>query len=293
MAKVSSKHRACEVINKKLATFLGYQELNFVPYTEVERNENGDSKEIVLGYNIMRGDKPAVYLSEGEKTAIAFVYFVVHLSDENFTVSDGIIVVDDPVSSFNSNSLYQAFSFLKNAVKDGHQVFLFTHSFDFLRLLINWRKNRSGVEYYMIKNRFPDGERSAYIDKMDKELYEYESEYHYLFKLLKQVRDNPDDSIERAYPVPNIARKMWETFLMFSVPNSKSFYLKMDELKSDGYDEQKLDAIYKFTNDQSHITGSGFNPALVPETKKVVKELFEMMEAISPNHFKILDNATN
>jgi hypothetical protein len=86
---------------------------------------------------------------------------------------------------------------------------------------------------------------------------------------------------------------MWETFLMFSVPNSKSFYTKMDELKADGYDEQKLDAIYKFTNDQSHITGSGFNPALVPETKKVVKELFEMMETISPNHFKILDNATN
>jgi len=41
------------------------------------------------------------------------------------------------------------------------------------------------------------------------------------------------------------------------------------------------------------ITGAGFNPALVPETKKVVKELFEMMEAISPNHFTIIDNATN
>jgi hypothetical protein len=55
---------------------------------------------------------------------------------------------------------------------------------------------------------------------------------------------------------------------MFSVPNGKSQYKKMDELKKAGFDEQKLDAVYKFTNDQSHITGAGFNPALVPETKK-------------------------
>ena len=67
----------------------------------------------------------------------------------------------------------------------------------------------------------------------------------------------------------------------------------MRELKDSGYDKQKLDAIYKFTNDQSHITGSGFDPALVPETKKVVGELFGMMEEISPNHFKIIDKATS
>lgn len=293
MAKISSKHKACEVINKKLATFLGHQELNFVPHTKKEADENGEEKEVVTGYNIMRGDKPAVYLSEGEKTAIAFVYFVVHLGDQDFKVSDGIIVVDDPISSFDSNSLYQAFSFLKNAVKDGGQVFVFTHSFDFLKLLINWRRSAGGAGYYMIKNNFPSDVRCAYIDKMDKELCEYESEYHYLFKLLKQLRDEQDDSIAKAYPVPNIARKVWDTFLMFSVPNGKNTYKKMDELKEGGYDALKLDAIYKFTNDQSHITGSGFDPALVPETKKVVKELFEMMETISPTHFKIIDKATN
>ena len=293
MAKISSKYKACEVINKKLATFLGHQELNFVPNTKKEADETGEEKEIVTGYHIMRGDKPAVYLSDGEKTAIAFVYFVVHLGDQDFKVSDGIIVVDDPISSLDSNSLYQAFSFLKNAVKDGGQVFVFTHNFDFLKLLINWRRNAGGAGYYMIKNNYPGYVRCAYIDKMDKELCEYESEYHYLFKLLKQLRDEQDNSIAKAYPVPNIARKVWDTFLMFSVPNGKSPYKKMDELKEAGHDVQKLDAIYKFTNDQSHITGSGFDPALVPETKKVVKELFEMMETISPTHFKIIDKATN
>ncbi len=67
----------------------------------------------------------------------------------------------------------------------------------------------------------------------------------------------------------------------------------MGVLKAVGHDEQKLDAIHKFTNDQSHITGSGFDPALVPETKKVVVELFEMIREISPDHFKIIDEVTN
>ena len=297
MAKISSKHKACEVINEKLATFLGHRELTFVPQTKKKAGENGEEKEVVAGYHIMRGNKPAIYLSEGEKTAIAFVYFVVHLGDQDFKVSDGIVVVDDPISSLDSNSLYQAFSFLKNTVKDGEQVFIFTHSFDFLKLLMNWRgghhENKKRTGYYMIKNNFPSDVRCAYIDKMDKELCDYESEYHYLFKLLKQLRDEQDDSIAKAYPVPNIARKVWDTFLMFAVPNGKGTYQKMEELKTDGKDAQKLDAIYKFTNDQSHITGSGFDPALVPETKKVVKELFEMMSIISPDHFRIIDKATS
>ena len=283
MSKVSSKHKACEIINEKLATFLGHHELTFVPNTE-----DG----LVTGYRIMHGQRPAIYLSEGEKTAIAFVYFVVHLGDQEFDVKDGVIVVDDPISSLDSNSLYQAFSFLKNAVKDGGQVFILTHSFDFLKLLMNWRRSGGGAGYYMIKNRYEGDTRCAYIDKMDKELCEFESEYHYLFKLLKQLRDEQDDSIAKAYPVPNIARKVWDTFLMFRVPNGKTPYKKMEELKDAGFDEQKLDAIYKFTNDQSHITGAGFNPALVPEVKKVVKEMFEMMAAVAPEHFAIIDKAT-
>ncbi|USN53192.1 MAG: AAA family ATPase [Candidatus Nomurabacteria bacterium] len=293
-AKISSKHKACEVINEKIATYLGHRELKFVPRIETVISENGDEKEVVSGYNIMRDDSAAKYLSEGEKTAIAFIYFVVHLEDQSFDLQNGIILIDDPVSSLDSNSLYQAFSFLKGAVKDGGQVFIFTHSFDFLKLLINWRRGagRDNTGYFMIKNYFPSNIRCAYIDRMDKELCEYESEYHYLFKLLKYLRDEQDDSIAKAYPIPNIARKVWDTFLMFSVPNGKKSYKKIEELKQNGYDEQKLDAIYKFTNDQSHITGSGFNPALVPETKKIVNELFEMMEKIAPNHYQIINDAT-
>lgn len=296
--QISSEHKACRDINTGLTTFLGRSELQFIPHTEKKTDQDGNTREVVLGYHIMRGDKPAVYLSEGEKTAIAFVYFVVNLKDREFIAANGIVVVDDPISSLDSNSLYQAFSFLKNTVKDCGQVFILTHNFDFLKLLINWRKgadratNRKDTSFYMITNEFENDVRKARIKDLDKLLLKYESEYHYLFKLLKEMRDNQDGTLIRAYPVPNVARKVWDTFLMFRVPDGNGTYLKMEYLKSKHYDAQILDAIHKFTNDQSHITGAGFDPALVPETQKVVGELLTMIETLDPEHFRIINEAT-
>ena len=55
----------------------------------------------------------------------------------------------------------------------------------------------------------------------------------------------------------------------------------------------KKTAIYKFTNSQSHMTGGGFDPSLVPECQKNVKYLLEMMEEVFPKHFKVLQEAVN
>lgn len=294
-AKISSTHKACEDINKGLATFLGRDELVFEPHKTKVLNEKGNEQEVDDGYIIKRHGKVAQNLSEGEKTAIAFVYFTIYLKDQSFDLKEGIVVVDDPVSSLDSNSLFQAFAFLKNAVKDAQQIFIFTHNFEFLKLLLNWIRNikhgRSS-SYYMIKNCHKNGMRCAYLDKMDKELCEYESEYHYLFKILKEFKS--DETIAQAYPIPNIARKVLDTFLLFRVPCGGGMYVKLEKIKeTTSFDENKLTAIYKFVNDQSHITGSGFNPSLVPETQKNVKYLLEMIKEVFPEHYQILEEAVS
>lgn len=295
MTQLSSDHKACEVINEKLAQFLGHKEIYLEPHTVIEKDNKGNDQKKVLGYNIMRNNESATHLSESEKTALVFVYFVVHLEDQDFDKAKGIIVVDDPVSSLDTNSLYQAFSFLKNSIKDAEQSFVLTHNFDFLKLLLNWRKNsdRKNTGFFMINNSFDNSAdiRRASIEKMDNELITYESEYHYLFKLLKQLENDQDGTIAQAYPVPNIARKVWDTFLMFSVPSGGVNYLKMETLKTKGHNEEKLDSIYKFTNDQSHITGAGFDPSLVPGAKKVIGEIFDIMEEVAPDHYKIICKA--
>jgi len=275
---ISSEHKACEELNKKIEIFLGRSEIIF------EVSLEG-------GYIIKRNGEIAVNLSEGEKTAIAFVYFVVHLNNQDFNLTDGIVVVDDPISSLDSNSLFQAFSFLKNSVENAKQVFIFTHNFDFLRLLINWFKYikpRDNCRNFMISNKIVNNERVAEIKKLDQLLEEHESEYHYLCKILLTLEC--DGTIGSVYNIPNVARKVLDSFLMFRVPNGDNSF---DKLKVLVFDEDIKTSIYKFVNDESHITGKGFDPCLVPETQKNVKNLLNMMEVVSPEHFRILKESIN
>ena len=68
----------------------------------------------------------------------------------------------------------------------------------------------------------------------------------------------------------------------------KSFHKKLTNLD---YNEQKKAALYKYTNDLSHPTLSGLDPALVGETQTNVKHLLEMIETVAPVHFKALTDA--
>lgn len=276
-AEVSNTAEAAERLTGLLQTFLGREELKFEP--------EGD------GYRIMRGSQTAKRLSEGEKTAITFIYFIVQLEDQDFDISEGIIVIDDPISSLDSNSVYQAFSFLKNSVKDAKQVFLLTHNFDFLKLLLNWLnhipKSKKQTSHYMLLcNVQADGTRTALIRPLDKELRQNESEYSWLFKQLYNFRS--DGSIAGSYHIPNISRKVLETFLDFYYPSSETLYKKLERVE---FDAIKKTALMKFANDLSHPTGKGFDPALVPETQKNVRYLLEMIETVSPIHFKSLKDS--
>lgn len=142
----------------------------------------------------------------------------------------------------------------------------------------------------MVKNIcfYDRNEREAFLDKLDPALEKFESEYHYLFNVLKNFES--DGTIENVYHIPNIARKLLDSFLMFCVPQNKTTYQRLELID---FDEVKKAAIYKFTNDESHITGKGFDPALVPETQKCLKYLFEMMESIFPDHYNYLLEETH
>ena len=269
--KISNSHQAAEELSKKLVSFLGRDDLRFEPEGE--------------GYRIMRFGRPAKRLSEGEKTAITFLYFVVGLHDQDFDLADGIVVIDDPISSLDSSSVYQAFSFLKNAVKDARQIFLLTHNFEFLKLLLDWisRFKKTDKTCWMLHCTTTGGtQRDAELKPLDKILLENRNEYTYLFKVLTEFKS--DGTVSNAYPIPNIARKVLETFLEHH-STGNSFYEKLENLK---YDEIRKAALYKYTNDLSHPTLSGLDPALVGETQTNVKHLLEMIEDLAPVHHKAL-----
>lgn len=269
-AKVANAHTAGDDLSTRLKNFLGRSELTF---------ESGDE-----GYLVLRKGKPAKRLSEGEKSAVAFIYFLVQLRDQAFDISEGIIVIDDPISSLDSSAIYQAFSYLKNAVKDAKQLFILTHNFDFLKLVLNWFHGipkRAGLKsYFMIVCTDGKDGRTARLCKLDQLLQDHASEYQYLFKRLYTYKS--DGTIESAYHIPNISRKVLETFLEFYEPSSSGLYEKLDAID---FDSLKKTAIYKFSNDLSHMTGKGFDPALVAETQKNTSYLLEMIAALAPKHY--------
>ena len=232
---------------------------------------------------MLRRGKPAKRLSEGERTAIAFLYFLVQLRDQHFDLAQGVVVVDDPISSLDASAIYQAFSFLKNETQGAKQLFIMTHNYEFLRLLLNWMKTTPRAitkSYCMVLCAETADGRSAWLAPLDKLLIEHATEYHYLFKVLYSFKS--DGTIMGCYHVPNIARKVLESFLDFHVPSNRSLYQKLEET---AFDQHKKTAIYKFANDLSHHTGKAFDPALVAETQKNVIYLLEMIETVAPLHF--------
>ncbi|WP_439544002.1 AAA family ATPase [Hyphomicrobium sp.] len=267
-AQISSAHAGGAALTASLRSFLGRTDLQF----ESDKD----------GYRVHRHGKPASRLSEGEKTAIAFLHFLVQLRDQSFDLAEGVVVIDDPISSLDSASMYQAFGFLKNAVKDAKQVFLLTHNFDFLQLLLNWLKNmrKDRRAFYMLVCTEAEDRRHARLAPLDKLLMEHPTEYHFLFKVLHEFRS--DGTIQSSYHIPNVARKVLETFLEFHLPSNASLYDKMEAVD---FDPQKKTVVYKFANDLSHATGKGFDPALVAETQKSVSYLLEMIKAVAPLHY--------
>lgn len=268
-AKVANAHKAGEDITRRLQNFLGRTELSFASADQ--------------GYLVYRRGKPAKRLSEGEKMAIAFIYFLVQLGDQSFDIAEGVVVIDDPISSLDSSAIYQAFSYLKNAVKDAKQVIILTHNFDFLKLVLNWFHGiptKVGFKsYYMVVCTENENGRNARLCKLDQLLQDHASEYQYLFKKLYTYKS--DGTIESAYHIPNVARKVLETFLEYYEPSSANLYKKLDAID---FDPLKKAAIFKFANDLSHMTGKAFDPALVAETQKNTAYLLEMIATLAPKH---------
>ena len=203
-----------EQFNVDLQNYLGHDELH------LEVNENG--------YSIVRGSIPARGISEGESTAISLLYFLKTLDDSSFDVSSGIVVLDDPVSSLDSNSLFGALGYIQERARDSGQLFIFTHNFPFFSGVRSWflesRRAAVPTEFYMLNCTLDEAGRSSSIVKLDPLLEKFESDYHYLFAAIYKAAQQTSSDLERNYNLPNMGRRLLETFLSFRQPNQSNMW---------------------------------------------------------------------
>lgn len=277
--KLSSAGLAVEKFNELLHKFLGRKDISI---------ELRDDK----AFTFKRGELYAKNLSEGEKTAIAFIYFIIKLREHGFKVQDACIVVDDPISSLDSNSLYSAFGFMKEAVRDAKQIVILTHNFYFLKQVNEWFHRIPGKKfpksYFMTSPRLSESGRETTIVKMDDLLKDYHSEYQYLFKKLYEYSRLENQNLETYYGVPNLARKFMETWISFKDLRPAELTNKFDKLD---YDYSKKQRIISFLHANSHSGQEGldtFDPTLLQETPNVIKDIFTMLGIIDKPHYEAL-----
>lgn len=280
---IEEHRRPADELNSDIRSYLGRDELTF----EIQGS----------GYQISRNGTLAKNLSEGERTAVAFLYFLKSLGDKSFSLKDGIVVIDDPVSSLDSNALFHAFGFMKDRTKDAGQLFILTHSHSFFRQVKNWfnhlpNQNKKDVNvrpgrFYMLTSTVNGGNRSSSISKLDSLLHEYESEYHYLFSLVHQAANTEEEAgLQQNYHLPNIARRLLESFLAFRQP-SKSGELRQ-QLDLIDFDVAKKTRILRFLHTHSHagqISDPEHDPSILIETKQVLNDLLCLIQKDDDRHF--------
>lgn len=288
---IRQHQRPADELTREMASYLGHSELRF----EVQPT----------GYTITRAGHPALNLSEGERTAIAFMYFLKSLEDTGFNRRAGVVVVDDPVSSLDANSLYSAFGFMKARTQDVGQLFVLTHNFTFFRQVRGWLQHMPGqnkndqsarpARFYMLSCRVGPLGREAQLEPLDPLLQKYQSEYQYLFERVFKAatRTSPADALSDSYGLPNMARRLLETFLAFRVPQCDGLEKQLECID---FDAGKKTRVLRFLHTESHFEQVGdpeHDLSLLSESQPILQNLMELMEQADPAHYAAMVSLTD
>ena len=123
---LKSESEAAKRINMILQNSLAHSEMSL---------KSVDDEEGIY-FEVSRNEERAYNLSEGEKSLIAFAYYITRLESlSTEEKSKTILFIDDPVSSLDENNIFYIYNliFCLLEKKEFLQYFLSTHNLDFLK----------------------------------------------------------------------------------------------------------------------------------------------------------------
>lgn len=287
-----------KALNDDLSSLLGRSDLAF----EVEDD----------GYQLTRAGEPADHLSEGECNAIALLYFLHSLSSYETDLADCVVLIDDPVSSLDANTLFGASSHLWSRLVHKHrcgQLFLFTHNFELFRHWSGLLQRGQGNNVYGLYDMrwvverdhsgqavraprlipWPPGDAGKRL----------RSEYHYLFWRVAdtlsqcQADPSPERDIEAATVLPNLCRRLLEAFLGFKAPAQLGHLRQQVDTAAGGsVDEATRTRVYQFLNHHSHFEEADTTkPVARPEAVEMLHVALEFMKAVDGEHLSAMCEA--
>jgi wobble nucleotide-excising tRNase len=248
-ARLKAHGPAAGQLNTLLKSYLGHDKITLKADDE--------------GYHICRDGKASTKpLSEGEKTAVAFCYFITALTAEGRKISDTIIVVDDPISSLDTRAMSHVVGMIRRRFGGPAQLFVLTHNLDFMREMKKWlnSKRKTGEAAFLFIETTIDaaGSRNSRLVEMPALIREYESEYHYLFSLVHTLVKEPETAGGFLYLMPNAMRKVLEIFLAFKQPGYADLQgIEPILVSHPQLDADKVKAMERLVQAESHSQNIG------------------------------------
>jgi wobble nucleotide-excising tRNase len=202
-------------------------------------------------------------LSEGEKNFISFLYFYqlcIGTDNEANIEKKKVVVIDDPVSSLDSQVLFLVTTLIRDLVKKKgrigsarndffnesiRQVFVLTHNTYFFKEVTFPMGNKLcyDIAYFQVSKI--NGKTG--ITRLDKN--NIDNDYNLLWRALTELKTNPED--QNNIVIGNIMRRILQTFLNFTRTNSNEWKI-IEELPQDDPKRIIFSSLISQINDDSH-----------------------------------------
>ena len=246
-------------------------------------------------YKIIRqnGADAKETLSEGEYTFITFLYFYQLLKgskEESGLTKDKIVVIDDPISSLDSNVLFIVSNLIKEILKDCRkkengikQVFILTHNIYFHKE-VTFKGSRQGKwkeeAFWIVRN----------INNQSEIVRHEENPIQTTYELLWRELRGPIGEINKA-TIFNSLRRILEYY--FNIIGGLDYEKSIDEF--DGEDKIIFKSLFSWINDGSHFINDDLvvyaEPENIEKQLNVFKEVFKKLKHES--HYNMMMGIEN
>ena len=284
---LKSESEAVKRINMILQNSLAHSEMSL---------KSVDDEEGIY-FEVSRNEERAYNLSEGEKSLIAFAYYITRLESlSTEEKSKTILFIDDPVSSLDENNIFYIYNliFCLLEKKEFLQYFLSTHNLDFLKYTNRFSNKK---DYYLIE-KIKEAENipsKSYIKKLPNHLSNKVTEFVFLFEQIYRVatEDEDENNFSVFYNFPNNGRKFIETLLYFKYPDCQT---NNDNKIINYFGGENAPFIQRINNEYSHGEDRfdrTRNPINTCEFKHDARIILGVLHRNDPEQFKSFLNNSN
>lgn len=293
---ISKAQRGREKINERLASMLGGEAVRIEVFNDSVTNQER--------FRLVRkNNRPARNLSDGERTAIAFSYFLTKLQElKAQEFNNTIVYIDDPVSSLDANHVFQVNAAIKEVFfgKDQNgewttkckQFFLSTHNFQFFDLIRELKPtNNKKARLYFLRKVATD---KSILGDMPTSLSDYSSEYHFLFETILKFRESDDKpAYEGLMLLPNAVRRFVELYTYARMPTARGMSVdqRAEAIFHPETSKRILKILHYFShgNNMDRLTG---NNELIFDLEHAVEIMLNEIEEENPIHWGALMAST-